>query len=706
MDKITTERKAHRPASPSKPGGFRLGITGKMMISISLTLAVVVGCVGLVLHRQITRHFDRMTEAAIASQVDTARERVEGYFRGFVPSLNTVAAGQSIQAFLQESAAAGPEYQYTQSPLYRSIVDELENTRAHMPAGAKSVYVGLIDGNYMLDSTGWIPGPDYVISNTGWWNRMQEVRSDQIAMVGAYEDAMDGALVVTMAVPIHAGGSVVGAAAVDIDLADLQSSLAEIQVGEKGSIAVFDSDGQIVYHPDPQVCLNLASEVGFSDHLTQLLLDHKADRGLVYEQGGATYHGATLPIPFLDWQILGNISEEEFDEASNEVSLVMKLCFSVAALLTVLAVTFNVLRMVRPIKKLSQVAEELAHGELDVAVNTDGNDEISDLSKSISHIVDRLKTYIVYIDEVSAVLAKMGSRNMVFTLEQDYLGEFQKLKAAMNDIQASLSGAMFHILDASDQVNTSSCQMASGAQALAQGATEQASTVEELASAVQSLTNEANHGAESAAGTAQQVSGIGSKVKDSNAQMQAMLQAMDNIEKHSAEIGKIVKESEDIAFQTNILALNAAVEAARAGSAGKGFAVVADEVRNLASKSAESAGHIAQLIENTISAVKNGVDIAHDTAASLEEVAADMSSIVASIDKLSESYQSEAGALQQIATGIDQVASVVQTNSATAEESAATAEELASQVNMMKELVDTFQLDDRYRDPFQDGYKA
>lgn len=110
----------------------------------------------------------------------------------------------------------------------------------------------------------------------------------------------------------------------------------------------------------------------------------------------------------------------------------------------------------------------------------------------------------------------------------------------------------------------------------------------------------------------------GKKISDSNAQMQNMVDAMNEINERSKEIGSIIKAIDDIAFQTNILALNAAVEAARSGVAGKGFAVVADEVRNLAAKSSEAAKNSSTLIERSMKAVEQGTLLAHNAASSRE----------------------------------------------------------------------------------------
>ena len=85
--------------------------------------------------------------------------------------------------------------------------------------------------------------------------------------------------------------------------------------------------------------------------------------------------------------------------------------------------------------------------------------------------------------------------------------------------------------------------------------------------------------------------------------------AMEEINEQTQLIAEAITVIDQIAFQTNILSLNAAVEAATAGEAGKGFAVVAQEVRNLASRSAEAAKEIKDIVENATSKANNGKEI-------------------------------------------------------------------------------------------------
>jgi len=112
-----------------------------------------------------------------------------------------------------------------------------------------------------------------------------------------------------------------------------------------------------------------------------------------------------------------------------------------------------------------------------------------------------------------------------------------------------------------------------------------------------------------------------------------------NLVKKSDDIASAIVVIDQIAFQTNILSLNAAVEAATAGEAGKGFAVVAQEVRNLASRSADAAKEIKDVvvsIQQETARMKKSSDIVSGVVTETKER-------VAVLIKLMESFQRNAG---------------------------------------------------------------
>lgn len=347
-------------------------------------------------------------------------------------------------------------------------------------------------------------------------------------------------------------------------------------------------------------------------------------------------------------------------------------------------------RITRPLDELKEVADRMAQGELKCTLEYQSEDEFGSLADSMRTMMARISYYMDYISSATDRMAK-GDLEIERDTEE-FKGEFRPVQLSLQRLIDSLNKVLGKISQASEQVASGAEQVAYSAQALSQGATEQASSIEELAATINDISNNINLNAKNAKETNVQVNNTTLELKTGKTKMKNLTDAMEAVSNASAEINKVIKTIEDIAFQTNILALNAAVEAARAGEAGKGFAVVADEVRNLANKSQEASKNTAVLIEDALSSIETGNRIAKETADSMDHIVESSQAMAILVHQISTASEQQAQAVAQVTLGIDQISSVVQTNSATSEESAAASQELSSQANIMKVLMQRFKI--------------
>ena len=366
-----------------------------------------------------------------------------------------------------------------------------------------------------------------------------------------------------------------------------------------------------------------------------------------------------------------------------------------AVLVMMLLVIIQTRRIIgRPVKELSRAATRIAEGELDQTIRYKSRDELGILAYNFNRVTERLREYIKYIDEISDTLKEIAQGNLAFELKNEYTGEFAKIKSSLDEIAVELNATMGQLKASSRDVAAGAAQVSESAVNLSQGSTEQSAEVETLAGDISIVSNNVQKLAQDA----QQTSSLSKEVREgllaSNTKMQNMAAVIQKISDKSNEIHKIVKNIDDIAFQTNILALNAAVEAARAGDAGKGFAVVAEEVRTLAGRSADAAKETTELLGETISSMDEGVRAADDTVQSMLAAVKMSEEMGALIDDIADNTTQQASMASEISRGIDQIAIVVQSNVDTAESSAAASEELSSQAAMLRELVSRFRLKD------------
>lgn len=345
--------------------------------------------------------------------------------------------------------------------------------------------------------------------------------------------------------------------------------------------------------------------------------------------------------------------------------------------------------VIEPVQEAAAVLDEMAKGNLEVAV--EGNYK-GDHAKIKNALNDTITTLSSYVNEISDTLTNMANGNLDVGIDRDYRGDFADIKNSLNNIIKAFNEVLNDINGAASQVASGSRQVSDSSQALSQGSTEQASSIEELTASMEQIATQTKQNAVNATQANQLTLSAKEDAVKGNEQMKGMLKAMGDINESSANISKIIKVIDEIAFQTNILALNAAVEAARAGQHGKGFAVVAEEVRNLAARSASAAKETTVLIEGSIKTVEGGTKIANDTAEALNKIVEGVAKAATLVGEIAEASNEQATSISQVNQGVIQVSSVTQTNSATSQESAAASEELSSQAEILKEMVGRFHL--------------
>ena len=255
------------------------------------------------------------------------------------------------------------------------------------------------------------------------------------------------------------------------------------------------------------------------------------------------------------------------------------------------------------------ILSEFEKGDLCQRITSDiDNPALMDLKKVLNSMGEHMERNINEILDVLEQYTNYKYLNKVETSNVKH--HLYKLSTGVNDLGTSIVNMLSEEKSVGLTLNKSSETLLKNVNVLNDVSNEAAASLEETAAALEEMTGTIVSNTQNVIDMADFAHKVTKSVDEGNDLANQTTSSMDQINEQVQSINEAISVIDQIAFQTNILSLNAAVEAATAGEAGKGFAVVAQEVRNLASRSAEAAKEIKDLVENATQKANDGKQIA------------------------------------------------------------------------------------------------
>ncbi|MFV5214990.1 methyl-accepting chemotaxis protein [Azonexus caeni] len=301
--------------------------------------------------------------------------------------------------------------------------------------------------------------------------------------------------------------------------------------------------------------------------------------------------------------------------------------------LTVVALSWNLLQILyirylilRPVRMIAQIFDEIARGEGDFSRNlpTITHDELRTLAEAYNRFADKMREIISEVRKMSVNIAREAvvvKRSVASTAER---------ANQQGEIANSVFGASSEAVQAIQEVSSSADLISH-------------STDSNLATARHSLA---------------EMQEIVAKVQGVSDQLNNFNNTVGHLAERSDSIRQIAGLIKEIADQTNLLALNAAIEAARAGEMGRGFAVVADEVRKLAER-------VNKATEEISSNIGGMIDLVRDTQRENEVINGDIRQAREVVERSSGDFQQMVGNFERTGDQLTQIAAAMEELSAT-----------------------------------------
>ncbi|MCT7609375.1 methyl-accepting chemotaxis protein [Aliarcobacter butzleri] len=293
------------------------------------------------------------------------------------------------------------------------------------------------------------------------------------------------------------------------------------------------------------------------------------------------------------------------------------------------------------------ILSKFQNGDLSQRLNVEVDDpNLVKLKSVMNKMAEELEQNIVNVLKIIDEYSEYNYVNKVDTTK--FSNHILKLANGVNNLGDSITKMLVENKTNGTTLARSSNTLLENVDKLNKSSTSTASNLEETAASLEEMTSNLRSSTENVKKMSSIASSVTNRAKSGEELANQTVESMQEINSQITSINEAITVIDQIAFQTNILSLNAAVEAATAGEAGKGFAVVAAEVRNLATRSAEAAREIKEIVESATSKANDGKVIATQMINGYTELNKDIMETIELIKNFENSSKEQLLGIEQI----------------------------------------------------------